>query len=110
MKYMLLIYENPENAMITIARKGSVRNSFVLHGNSFETNGPGRLPDLAALIPGPPEPGVELVLNGALNDQPRPEPRQLRQRLARVIADPHSQQPLNLILDLADGGTVRLTA
>jgi hypothetical protein len=25
--------------MITIARSGSVRNTFVLHGNSFETNG-----------------------------------------------------------------------
>jgi hypothetical protein len=27
------------NAPITIARSGSVRNSFVLHGNSFQTNG-----------------------------------------------------------------------
>ena len=27
------------NAPITIARNGSVRNTFVLHGNSFETNG-----------------------------------------------------------------------
>ena len=27
------------NAPITIARSGWVRNSFVLHGNSFETNG-----------------------------------------------------------------------
>ena len=27
------------NAPITIARSGSVRNTFVLHGNSFETNG-----------------------------------------------------------------------
>ena len=27
------------NAPITIARKGSVRKTFVLHGNSFETNG-----------------------------------------------------------------------
>ena len=27
------------NAPITIARSGSVRNSFVLHGNSLETNG-----------------------------------------------------------------------
>jgi hypothetical protein len=34
------------NAPITIARSGSVRNSFVLHGNSFETNGAGRLPHL----------------------------------------------------------------
>ena len=27
------------NAPITIVPSGSVRNSFVLHGNSFETNG-----------------------------------------------------------------------
>jgi hypothetical protein len=27
------------NAPITIARSGSVRNTFVLHGNSFDTNG-----------------------------------------------------------------------
>jgi hypothetical protein len=27
------------NAPITIARNGSVRNTFALHGNSFETNG-----------------------------------------------------------------------
>jgi hypothetical protein len=27
------------NAPITIARSGSVRNTFVLHGNSLETNG-----------------------------------------------------------------------
>ena len=27
------------NAPITIARNGSVRNTFVLHGNSLETNG-----------------------------------------------------------------------
>jgi hypothetical protein len=32
--------DNPlTNAPITIARNGSVRNTFVLHGNSFETNG-----------------------------------------------------------------------
>ena len=43
---------------------------------------------------------VELVLNGALDDQPRPEPRQLRQRLARVLAHPHGKQPLDLLLDL----------
>jgi hypothetical protein len=29
-----------------------------------------------ALIPGAAKPRVELVLNGALDDQPRPEPRQ----------------------------------
>jgi hypothetical protein len=27
------------NAPITIARSGSVRSTFVLHGNSFDTNG-----------------------------------------------------------------------
>jgi hypothetical protein len=27
------------NAPISIARSGSLRNTFVLHGNSFETNG-----------------------------------------------------------------------
>jgi hypothetical protein len=27
------------NAPITIARSGSLRKTFVLHGNSFETNG-----------------------------------------------------------------------
>jgi hypothetical protein len=32
--------ESPRtNAPITIARNGSVRNTFVLHGNNFETNG-----------------------------------------------------------------------
>jgi hypothetical protein len=32
--------DNPRtNAPITIARKGSVRKTFVLHGNSLETNG-----------------------------------------------------------------------
>src|ERR671916_3217341 len=48
----------------------------------------------------PTEPGVELVLNGALNDQPGPEPCELRQRLARVIADPHGEQPVDLFFDL----------
>jgi hypothetical protein len=28
------------NAPITIALRGSVRNTYVLHGNSFEPNGP----------------------------------------------------------------------
>jgi hypothetical protein len=52
-----------------------------------------------ALIPGPAQPGVELVLHGALDDQPRPEPRQLRQRLARVLADPHGKQPVDLFFN-----------
>jgi hypothetical protein len=32
------------NAPITIARKGSERNTFAPHGNSFETNGPAASP------------------------------------------------------------------
>jgi hypothetical protein len=89
-------------------------NTFVLHGNSFETTarrppGPAGSPPEApppasalcagesrcaapshscaarlivgpALIARPTKPGVELVLNGALDDQPRPQPGQLRQR------------------------------
>src|SRR5215216_7077526 len=48
------------------------------------------------LIPGAPQPRVKLVLHGPLDDQPRTEPRQLRQRLARVLADPHGKQPVDL--------------
>jgi hypothetical protein len=60
----------------------------------------------AALIVGPAliaraaEPGVELVLDRALDDHPRPELRQLRQRLARVLTDPNGQQLVDLVLDL----------
>jgi hypothetical protein len=53
-----------------------------------------------ALIAGPPEPGVELVLDHALNDQSGPELRQLRQRLARVLADSDGEQPIDLGLYL----------
>jgi hypothetical protein len=53
-----------------------------------------------ALIPGPAQPGLELVLNGALDDQPGAQPGQLRQRLARVLTHPHGQQSLDLLLDL----------
>jgi hypothetical protein len=45
-----------------------------------------------ALIARPPEPGVELVLDRALNDQSGPQLRQLRQRLARVLADSDREQ------------------
>jgi hypothetical protein len=53
-----------------------------------------------ALIARPAQPRVELLLDRALDDQPRPEPGQLRQRLARVLAHPHGQQPVDRLLDL----------
>jgi hypothetical protein len=123
------------NAPITIARSGSVRNTFLLHGNSLQTNdsaasrtcaistssSPSSVCTLRgakpvaqavsvvaqpalmrrpALIARPPQPRVELILNGALDDQPGPQPRQLRQRLARVLTHPHGKQPVDLRLDL----------
>jgi hypothetical protein len=36
---MSRIHSPPTNAPITIARSGSLRKTFVLHGNSLETNG-----------------------------------------------------------------------
>jgi hypothetical protein len=53
-----------------------------------------------ALIAGPAEPGVELVLDRALDDQSGAELRQLRQRLARVLADPDGEQLVDLGLYL----------
>src|SRR4029450_8132095 len=53
-----------------------------------------------ALIARATQPGIELVLHGPLDDQPGPEPGQLRQRLARVLTDPHGQQGVDLLLDL----------
>src|ERR687887_1925646 len=53
-----------------------------------------------ALIARAAKPGVELVLNRALDDQSRPEPGQLRQRLARVLAHPHGEQLIDLRFDL----------
>jgi hypothetical protein len=50
-----------------------------------------------ALVTSPAQPGVELVLNGPLDDQPGAE---LRQRLARVLADPHGQQLVDPRFDL----------
>src|SRR5215211_870048 len=123
------------NAPITIARSGSVRNTFVLHGNSFETNGsaasltcgistsspplerlqPARAKAVAqpslivaqparivgpALIARSAKPGVELVLDRALDDQPRPELRELRERLPGVLTNPHGQQLVDLLLNL----------
>jgi hypothetical protein len=123
------------NAPITIARSGSVRNTLVLHGNTFENERLGGLADLGdldlelplqrlhparakpvaqalpvaaqpalivrpTLIARPPKPGVELVLHGALNDQPRTKPGQLRQRLTRVLADTQRKQLVDLLLYL----------
>jgi hypothetical protein len=42
----------------------------------------------------------ELVLDRALDDQPGAEPRELRQRLTRILADPDGQQLIDLQLDL----------
>jgi hypothetical protein len=53
-----------------------------------------------ALITSPAEPGVELVLDRALDDQPRPELGELRERLAGVLADSHGEQLVDLVLDL----------
>jgi hypothetical protein len=53
-----------------------------------------------ALIARAAQPGVELVLDRALDDQPSPKPRELRQRLARVLAHPDSQHPVDPLLDL----------
>jgi hypothetical protein len=112
-----------------------VRKTFVLHGNSLETNGSAasltcgsstlklalgglhpagakavaktRLivaqPSLIvrpAFIARPPQPGVELVLHGALDDQPGPEPGQLRQRLPGFSPTPNGKQGVDLLLDL----------
>jgi hypothetical protein len=60
-----------------------------------------------ALIACPAQPSVELDLHGALDDQPRPQSRQLRKRLARVLTE--SSRSICSSIS-ADGGTVRLTA
>src|SRR4051794_7539856 len=52
------------------------------------------------LIPGAAQPRVELLLNRPLDDQAGAELRELRQRLARILADPDGQQPVDLLLDL----------
>jgi hypothetical protein len=54
----------------------------------------------SAFIARPAQPRVELVLHRALNDQPSAQPRELRQRLARVLTHPHAKQPVDLLLDL----------
>jgi hypothetical protein len=63
-----------------------------------------------ALVTSPAKPRVELVLHGALDDQPGAELGECRQRLARVLADPHGQHRSICASISADGGTVRLTA
>jgi hypothetical protein len=49
-----------------------------------------------ALVARPPQPGVELVLDRALDDQPRSELRELRELLARVLADSDGKQLVDL--------------
>ena len=53
-----------------------------------------------ALIASPAEPGVELVLDRPLDDQPRSQLRQLGERLARVLADSNGEQLIDLVLNL----------
>jgi len=50
----------------------------------------------SALVAGAAEPGVELVLDRALDDQPRAELRQLGERLARVLAGSDGEQLVDL--------------
>ena len=57
-----------------------------------------RLPP--ALIARAPKPRVELILHRSLDDQSGAEPRELRQRLTRALANPDSEQPVDLLLDL----------
>src|ERR671925_1966999 len=53
-----------------------------------------------ALVASTTQPGVELFLHRALDDQPGPELGELRQRLPRVLADPHGEQLVDPLLDL----------
>jgi hypothetical protein len=53
-----------------------------------------------ALIASPTQPLIELVLHSPLDDQPGAQLRQLRQRLARVLTDPHSKQLIDLLFNL----------
>jgi hypothetical protein len=64
----------------------------------------------SALIASSTKPGVELVLDRALNEQPRPQLRQLRERLAGVLTHPTESSRSICSSISADGGTVRLTA
>jgi hypothetical protein len=124
------------NAPITIAPSGSVLSSLVPRGNSLETNGsaaartsgistdsspsavctlrgrkPLRSPRFGpAFVARPAQPRIELVLDGALDDQPRAE-------LASSDSDSRGFSPTPTASNRsicssisADGGTVRLTA
>jgi hypothetical protein len=53
-----------------------------------------------ALIARSTQPGLELILDRPLNDQSGAEPRQLRERLSGVLADPDGKQPIDLFLYL----------
>src|SRR4029453_3743571 len=53
-----------------------------------------------ALVTSPAQPGIELVPNPPVDDQPGAKLGELRQRLPRVLADPHGQQLVDLRLDL----------
>jgi hypothetical protein len=44
--------------------------------------------------------GIELILHSALDDQPGAELRELRQRLPRVLANPHGEQLVDLVFYL----------
>jgi hypothetical protein len=49
-----------------------------------------------ALVAGAAEPGVELVLDRALDDQSGTELRQLRERLARILPHSNTEQLVDL--------------
>jgi hypothetical protein len=53
-----------------------------------------------ALVPSATQPGVELLLDRSLDDQPRAEPRELGQHLLRVIDHPLRQQLVDVRLYL----------
>jgi len=63
-----------------------------------------------ALIPSPAQPSVELILHGALDDQPGAELGRPRQRLPRVLATPTTSSRSICASIPADGGLVRPTA
>jgi hypothetical protein len=58
------------------------------------------LPLRPALITSPAQPGIELLLDRPLNDQPRPEPGELTQHLLRIINQPLTEQLVDLSLYL----------